>query len=267
MKTRLTYRNMLIQALELKQSRNPAYSIGSFGRLLGVDASRMAQILHGKVGISVKRAVEFAEILKFNEHDSKMFVLLVQTEHERNPKRKREAQEKLNELLESYKDLTDNFSSICDWYHHAIVEMLDLTEPPPSIEVMARKIGVGQENVEEALARLETLGVIEKNDKGFYQVTTTNRRTRQDVPSEAVRVLNEQILEKAEYELRNQDVTERDYSVVFLKFNKSQLEKAKEKIKKFRREMLAEFELAPDKDSVYCMAIQFFEVTGKDEEN
>lgn len=266
MKKTASYRTFLIQALELRQVKNQAYTIGSFGRLLGLDASRMAQILTGKVGISVKRALEIADILKFSEHDKKMFILLVQAEHERNPEKKLNAQNKIAELENEVRHMDDIFHSISDWHHHAIVEMIGLNDPSHTNEVMAKKIGIPLETMNVAIERLLSLELIKKasEDESRYVTTEVNRRTGQDIPSESVKVLNEQILEKAAVEIRNQDISNRDYSVTVFQFNKDQMEKLKEKIKNFRREILKEFEMSSDKNSVYSMSIQLFELTGKD---
>jgi uncharacterized protein (TIGR02147 family) len=267
MENSLNYRSYLRKALEIRQFKNPSYTIGAFGRLLGIDSSRMTQILTGKIGISVNRAITIAEILNFSEHDKKKFILLVQSEHDRNPKRKAEALKKIAALDDGYNDITDIFHYISDWHCHAIVEMISLNDPLLTDEIMAKKIGISLEILQTAIKKLqkyEQIDILENSNPTRYKVAQHGRRTKQDVPSDAVKILNEQILDKAKFEIRNQDVSNRDYSVSFLKFDKNQMEQIKEKIKNFRRELLQEFELSTENNSVYCMSIQFFELTGKD---
>lgn len=266
MKEKLNYRSYLKTALEIRQAKNPAYTIGSFGRMLGIETSRMAQILKGKVGISVKRAIKIAEKLNFSDYDKNNFILLVQSEHERNPQKRQEALSKLHDLKNDFDDISDIFHSICDWYCHAIVEMIGL-ESNLTEEKIAAKLGIKPDLLKRTLTLLLNLKLIEKIPNTTpvrYRELKNTRRTKQDVASEAVKILNEQILEKAKVEIRQQEIQNRDYSVTFLKFNKNQLELAKERIKDFRREFLRESELSNDKDSVYCLSIQFFELSGKE---
>lgn len=263
----LDYRSFLRLALQIRQAKNPAYSVGSFGRLLGISASRAAQILKGKVGISVQRAVGIAEALGFSEQDKKMFILLVQSEHERNPQIRNEAIKKLEEIEDGYDDVSDVFHSIADWHNHAVRELISINNPEDHDKSIPLKLGISVDAYKTSIERLLNLGLIECIPQTIpqrYRVKQRGIRTRQDVPSEAVKTLNEQVLSKAKDELRRQDILDRDYSIVFFKFDKAQVPLVKEKIARFRRELMQELEISETKDSVYCMSIQFFELTGNE---
>lgn len=265
MNKKLNYRSFLRLALETRQAKNPAYTIGSFGRLLDISASRTAQILKGKVGISVKRAVFIAEKLGFSEHDKKIFLLLVQSEHERNPLKREEAQKKLAEIDDGFNDVSDVFHSISDWYYHAIRELISMDCPTYNEKTIPEKLGISSEQFTVAIERLLKLDLIERvpgSKPECYKVRQRGIRTKQDFPSEAVKVLNEQILNKAKEELRRQEIHSRDFSVVFLKLDKTQMPMVKEQISRFRKELMQTLEISESKDSVYCMSIQFFELTG-----
>lgn len=266
MQSKFHYRDFLNKALDQRRSRNPSYTVGSFGRLLGFEASRMGQILNGKVGISVKRAHDISDSLKLSEYDKKLFILSVQAEHERNPTLKKIAIDSLGKYFDEVKMLDDVIASVRDWYHHAIIEYLNLPERSHEVVSVAKYFGISEDLVISTLERLENLELIkrDKNQCDSYEVISVNRRTGQDIPSEAVKQLNEQMLEKAGFELRNQDIANRDYSILYLKLNKEQLAQAKEKIRDFRRDFLKEFESSPSKDSIYAMNIQFFELGNKD---
>jgi len=270
MSKNLDYRSFLKLALEIRQTKNPAYTLGSFGRLLGLSASRTAQILKGKIGISVKRAIAIAESLGFSEHDKQMFLLLVQSEHERNPKKKEEALQKLTALKDGYDDVSDVFHSIADWHYHAIREIISIECSSYNEKTIPEKLGISNEKFNIAIERLLNLNLIERipdTNPQCYKVKQRGIRTKQDVPSEAVKLLNEQIMDKAKEELRKQDIHSRDYSVVFLSLDKTQMPLVKERIKSFRRELMQELEISNVKNSVYCMSIQFFELTGHENQN
>jgi uncharacterized protein (TIGR02147 family) len=272
MKTNFNYRKFLIHHLELKQQKNPAYTIGAFGRLLGIEASRMSEILKGKVGISVKRAIDIAKILKFSENDKNMFILLVQTEHERNPAKKAEAIKKLAQFREDSEN-TNNITeqmedSINQWQHYALLELIGLNVEDLDNKLMAKKLGISLEIVDTALSELQSLKLIEaiNGSKITYKVLHQNRKVHTGFSSESLVRLNAQVLEKAIFELTNKVALDREFSFVMLRFNKKQIEQLKERTKQFRAEIIKEFDGVPGHDAVYCVSLQYFELTGKDKD-
>jgi plasmid maintenance system antidote protein VapI len=95
----LQYILILNKYFEEKRLKNPAFSIGSYGRLFGISPSRMGEILKGKVGISIKRAIEISNKLSLSEEAYKVFILSVMSEQCRNPSDREKAKVELNNLL------------------------------------------------------------------------------------------------------------------------------------------------------------------------
>lgn len=214
--------------------------------------------------MSLSKAAEIAEILKLNPAERELFLDLICIEHGKSPRAREAALQRLNKIGDNFFQFDiENFNSIADWYHHAIVELIVFKQKISPVEI-SESLGLDIGIVHYAIERLLKLGVIEKNDQDDYRAASQNRETTRDVPSEAIKLLNEQILEKASKELRLQDISERDYSISFLSCNKEQMPLAKERIKEFRRSFMKEFESALGKDAVYCMSIQFFELTGNE---
>jgi uncharacterized protein (TIGR02147 family) len=269
MKHFLNYRSLLSESLELRQLKNPAYTIGSFGRLLGIDASRMAQILNGKVGISVKRAMEIVEILKFTERDKKIFILLVQAEHDRNPKKRKEAQSELEKIQNESIEVPNVFSSIHEWYYFAIFELINLDNPENTVAIMAKKLGLSLSLTEAAIERMLSLGMllkIENSNPAVYKTQSMNLNVTVKIDEASIKDHYRQLLEKGIQEFNaSTKETKSDYSGIVFRFNSDQIGKIKEKITKLRKEILEEFNSSPYNNSVYNMSIQLFELTGKDE--
>jgi uncharacterized protein (TIGR02147 family) len=259
MKRFKTFEGYLSNVLETRQLKNPAYTISAFARQLGLPPSRLSEILKGKIGISVKRAMDIADTLKLSEKDKEFFVHLVQAEHDRNPLQRQKAQDKISDFYDKYTPLEEG--KISNWYHLALLELIGLDENLAT-EELASKLGLSPDMADISIGELLAMGAIIKSETlpGFT-IVDTNRETAMDIPSESVKQLNEQILAKAAQELRLQDVSNRDFSIAVFGFNKEQLPLAKERIKQFRRDFMKEFESAPHKDSVYSMSLQFFELT------
>lgn len=260
---KIDYRSILQKEFETRKIKNPSYNLSSFARLLKIKPSRLSEILRGKVGISASKASTITSILNFSENERSLFLDLVSAEHSRSPKEREEAYARIeNENNYFFKYDLDNFQSIADWYHHAIIELINLNGRISKQE-LANALGIDTARANHAIERLQKLNIIEKTSSG-YNVLSENRTTPRDIPSEAIKKLNEQILEKATQELRRQNIESRDYSIIFYGFNKEQMKIAKERIREFRRNFMKEFESSIGKDSVYCMAIQMFEITNED---
>lgn len=259
MKRFKTFEGYLSNVLETRQVKNPAYTISAFARQLGLPPSRLSEILKGKIGISVKRAMDIADILKLSEKDKEFFINLVQAEHDRNPLQRQKAQDKISDFYNKY--IPIEAGKISNWYQLALLELISLDENL-AMDELASRLGLSEEITDTSIQELLAMGAINKSEtlKGFT-IVDTNRETAMDIPSESVKQLNEQILSKAAKELRLQDVSNRDFSIAVFGFNKEQLPMAKERIKQFRRDFMKEFESAPHKDSVYSMSVQFFELT------
>jgi len=259
MKRFKTFEGYLSNVLETRQLKNPAYTISAFARQLGLPPSRLSEILKGKIGISVKRAMDIADTLRLSEKDKEFFVNLVQAEHDRNPLQRQKAQDKISDFYNKYAPLEDG--KISNWYHLALLELMNLDENLAN-EQLASRLGLAKATADASIQELLAMGAIVKSEtKEGFTIVDTNRETAMDIPSESVKQLNEQILKKAAEELRLQDVSNRDFSIAVFGFNKEQLPLAKERIKQFRRDFMKEFESAPHKDSIYSMSLQLFELT------
>lgn len=259
MRNSFDYREILHNEIQTRKLRNSSYNVSSFAKLIGLTPSRLSEILRGKVGLSVAKAAQICGILKFAENETSFFLDLVASEHARNPKEKEEALKRLeaHKFFVQYDD--DQFNSIADWYHHAIIELIGLDKTKTNVQ-LSRALGIDLKTTNEAIARLIKLNVIKEEKKGFI-LSTKNRETSTDIPSGAIKKLNKQMLTKASQAIDEQDVSNRDYSIIFLSFNKSQMKLAKERLKNFRRDFMKEFESSNGRDSVYSMGMQFFELT------
>lgn len=265
MKNFKTFEGYLNSILEARQARNPAYTMSAFARQLNIPASRFSEILKGKIGISVKRAIEIAETLQLNEKDKAFFINLVQAEHDRSPAQREKSQNQIMDFFDKYIEI--ECSRISNWYHLALIELIAIQDKL-STEELALRLGLSLEITTDSIKELLEMKVISANphSNGFF-ISDANRESAMDIPTECVKQLNEQILKKAALELRAQDVSNRDFSIAVFGLNKEQLSKAKERIKHFRRDLMKEFESFPNKDAVYCLSTQFFEMTTPEVKN
>ena len=101
--------------------------------------------------------------------------------------------------------------------------------------------------------------IVEKKGKlvdAFKFLATPN-----DAPSASLKKFNTQLMKKAIEALYTQDVQEREIASNIFSIKKEMLSKYKEKLRDFRRELEHEASQQKDKDSVYCLSMQFYELT------
>lgn len=263
MENNLSYRNILKKAYESSRQKNPAYSIGAFGRLLGIEASRMGQILNGKVGISVKRAMSISEILRLSEYDKKIFLLLVQAEHDRNPKMRKEARDKLEKMTRAQSINREIFESVVDWRHFAVLEYLFLDDVPHDFDSMSKALNLTVDEVSSSIELLVSKNIIRimLNEHCFkYEVAVSPSIVAELFTSEQLRsLLNETFKKFVLTKLAHG--TNQFCSSVFVRFDEQQIDKVQELIIELIRKFKSESESVSQKNAIGCLAVEFFNMS------
>lgn len=236
----------------------------AFARDLGVSSARLSQVLSKKHGLSIEAAHEFALKLKLSADETKWFVESVGALHSRNKAQKDAFTQKIQEYKRTAKKFSEihleYFKVISDWYHFAILELTYLDDFQNNESWMAAKLGITVEEVSEAIARLKNLELIEEVD-GKLKDVFKFLATPNDVPSASLKKFNSQLMKKAMEALYEQDVMNREISSNIFSVRKDKLPEFKEKLRVFRRDMENEASQLKGKDAVYCLSMQFYELT------
>lgn len=257
----MDYRQFLVDELQRRQKRNPAYSMRAFSRDLGIGSSRLSEIINGKVGLSEERAVGLAVRLQLADAEKALFVDLVQSEHARSSIARDAARRRLQARVPASKNIDDqDFLPISDWYNLALMELLYVEGLDHTHGAFAHKLGIREEIIQETIERLLHLGYIEWQN-GKLVPRDPQLATSSQVPSAAIRAYHNQMLDKAKEALEEKPVERRDFSSMVFALNSSQMEYARSRIQEFRRNLVHELEEIPGKDSVFCLSLQFFELT------
>jgi len=258
---KFNYRQLLRDELERRQRRNPAYNVRAFSRDLGMGASRLSEILNGREGISVERAVHFAEKLKLDDTQKAFFIDLVQSEHSRSKISKAAAQARVQVRLRALKklDSTDQVILLTDWQNMAILELL-LIEPDHNVGRFAERLGLREEFVAQCIDRMMSAGYITRaGDKWIAK--DPDSETSEDIPSETLRQNHKNLIAKGLQVIDEKPLEERDFSSIIFSMSSSDVSVAKERIREFRKNLAWDLYQKSNKDSVYCLSLQFFELT------
>lgn len=257
------YRNVLKRELEKRCQAMPRYSLRAFARDLQLSPSRLSEVLAGKQGLSGESALRVAGAIGLSAQESELFCTLVESRHARARTRREHAQKKLDQhkLASAFETLRpDVFSVIADWYHIAILKLLELNEFEYSAQWIAKRLNISVAEASSAMDRLERLELI-RIEKGRPVLTKRNVATTNDIPSEAIRKAHKQVLSKAAQELELQPVEQREYAACTMAIDEALVPDAKRWIRNFYRRFMRRMERAENKTQVYCFSAQFFSLT------
>lgn len=256
------YRDFLKDSLELRSQKNSKYSLRAFARDLDMSPQVLSAVFNKKKGISVEVAAKIAARLNLNENESRYLCDLVDLTHARSAGSRKIAALRLTQYKQALKFQTiktDALHVLTDWYHFAILELTYVKGFKSEANWIAKRLNITNYQAKQAIGRLLRLGLLsEKN--GCLVKTDQHLATTHDVPSEAIRNFNRQILSKAADSLTFQDVGERDLTTMTMAIDTRKIPEAKKRIRDFRRE-LTEFLESGEREEVYCLSLQLFKLS------
>ena len=258
------YRPYLRNVLEKRIAANASYSLRAFARDLEVSPQMLSFVLNGKKGISQESAADIAERLELGPAESSYFVDLVTLNHARSPQARKLAEYRIEERLSSqttYKTLeVEAFKAISDWHHYAILELSFTKGFKADPKWIAERLGISSFEASQAIERLKSLELFEKDKKGNLRKTELNISASYGTPSSALRKLARQLLQKASESLESQSIDERDITNMTMAIDPSLLPEAKQMISDFRRKLCAFLEQGL-RTEVYVFAPSLFRLS------
>jgi uncharacterized protein (TIGR02147 family) len=229
-----SYRFWLQQEFIRKTALNPKFSVRSFSKQLGLNSGTLSQILAGKRPVTSKLVRSLEPKLglppQFNLGDRYNFID------------------------------EETITIFTHWYHYAILELSLIKGFKSDVEWISKKLDIPKVEVGYAIERLLRVGLLtNKNGKLIKtQKFLTNYTGAQT--SAAHKEYQRQLIQKALIAVDECPQEDKDITSITMPTNKNKLEEAREKIKKFRRELSAFLEDC-EADSVYQFTMQLFPVT------
>jgi uncharacterized protein (TIGR02147 family) len=255
------YRHYLRDVLEDRSRRNQSYSLRAFARDLGMSAARLSEVLNHKKGLSVEAGSHIAEALGLNRKETQYLCDLVQLRHARSESARKIASARIKcQSVKEPKQLADDiFYVISEWYHFAILELTFIDGFKSDVKWIARSLLISQAKAKLATNRLIRLGLLQKV-KGTLVKTDKYLTTSDGIPSEAIRHLTRQLLQKAGDALEVQPIDDRDFSTVTMAIDKNRIPEAKRIIADCRRALIDLLESGCQTD-LYCFSAQLFRIS------
>ncbi|RYZ86924.1 MAG: TIGR02147 family protein [Proteobacteria bacterium] len=241
---RLKFRLWLQKQFTDRCQKNSRYSLRAFAGSLGLDASTVSQILAGKRAPSKKALTSICEKLSATPRDLKLLGVL-------------SVQEGSDDF---YQLSVDTFSVLADWYHFAILELTYVSGFKAEPKWVAQQLNISALEAKTALERLHRLhllgniaGKVKKTQESVTNHTGVNT-------SVARKTLQKQVIAKALVAVDETPQDEKDISSITMAIDPKNLDKAREMIKKFRRELCLQLEEG-EQSRVYNLAVQLYPIS------
>lgn len=251
------YIEILKQCFNEISLRNLHYSLRAFARDLQMSPSQLSEVLSGKANISLKKAEQIAQQLKFSKEDANFFYHLVELVHADEKQKNQLALEVFNYDSSYVKISNEAYNDISEWHNLAFLELICLDNFQNNHAWISAKLGITIEQTQKMITDLSNSKLIEEVDGklkktyDFYVLPNGNG-------SQKARNLINTTFQKASKALSDYDSKERDFSATFIHIKKDDLSEISEKIKCFRRELIREYESKEKTDSVHMLSIQLF---------
>lgn len=260
-----SFRTILKDELARRIRHNPRYSLRAFARDLVLSPSRLSEVLSGKQGLSRSAAQKIAGRLGWKGSEAERFIDLVESQHARSHSDREAAHARIKARQRNQEEFTlelESFRVIADWYHFAILELMQVQDFDSDPRWIARRLGLSTIEVQHALERLARLELIKVDAKGQVSLVHSSGQVRAEIPVDCVRSFLTQIGERALRALHFQTTKERESRARIIAIDRRKVAQAQQAIREFENSFCKEFAVSESKDSLYCLAVQFFDLAG-----
>lgn len=236
---------LLKKTLAERCAKNPQYSVRAFARATGISHTVLSLVLSGKRTLSKKATLKLADHLELDPKQRQSLLA---------------SKEKIQS--DDYQMLSlDTFDVISDWYHYAILSLLELPEAEFEATWIAQRLGINPLNAKMAMERLQRVGLIEQDDEGRWRQSGRPLKMDNEISTVATKKFHKQILALAARSIDRDPIPVRDFSSMTFTLDPSQVEYARKRIREFRRELVADLEVKGSPSNVYNFALQLYPVT------
>ena len=262
------YRECLRDAYLDRKAKDPGFSYRRLAEEVGFKtAGFFTRILNGEKNISAEMAARFARFLKLGPRDADFFAKLVRFNQARTHEEKRES---LNSLLNGkhpwLKETgADQYRFYEKWYYPLIREILNTIPFRGDYRKLARTLmpAVSPTEALEAVRFLEENGFIRKNAAGGFDLVDRFLNAGPDIAAVSIHTFQMAAMDLAKKALERFPPAERDISTLTLSLSQAGAEKMKERLARFRSDMLEIAKKDVRVDRVYQMNFQIFPVSAR----
>ena len=258
------YRQFLSDHFAASKQQKKQYSFRYFARRAGLSSSNFLKlVMDGQRNLGPTTIEKFVKALKLGAEEATFFTDLValdqaQTVAERNRAFERVA---ANRRFRAARRLHGPlFKYLTHWYYPAVRELAgrpDFRDDPAWVaKQLMPPINVRQARA--ALATLRDLGLVVEDEDGKLVRGETSLTTGHEVRSIVIPAYHRQMIERAASSIDTVQPDERDVSALTVCIRASSIADLKQRIRRFREEMLERCDTEEEPEQVYQLCIQLF---------
>lgn len=258
-------RTFLNDVFGYKNSLNPAFSARAWSKLMGFKAhTTLVYLLKGQRRIRPQHINSLLKGLRLEENEAQYFGNLVHFHNCSSDMELNYYETKLKSLHPqkefSFVEL-EQFRSISNWHHMAILEMTLLNDFKNDPQWISQRLNnkITPAQVTDSIERLLNLGLLMEDD-GKLIKTQARLMTPKNRTSEAIRQHHKQVLQLAYEATDKQNLDQRYYNSCAMTVDAKNLKEATDLIISFRSQMAKLMEKSQG-DQTYQLSIQFFNLT------
>jgi uncharacterized protein (TIGR02147 family) len=255
-------RSYLRSEFEARKKRRIQYSLRAFARDCELSPSALSEYLNSKLDFSEERVLQVSKRLGLKQIHIEHWLDLIRMESSPSKADQELAAVKVRARVNQTQGTIalDLFQIISDWYHFALLELIDLDECYQNPRTAAKALGISAKTVQESWERLIHVGLAEKKSDGKYRASTLATFVGDDIPSAALRNYHAGLLSKALIAQEEQPIEKKEFTSIVFSLNQQDLKKIKDELYSFMVELTNKYSQAKNKDSVYCLGAQLFDL-------
>jgi uncharacterized protein (TIGR02147 family) len=258
------HRHYLQFEFEARKKRRPQYSLRAFARDMEVSPSSLSEFLTGKLIFSEERILQVAKRLELDQQHVEHWIDLIRASASPSKADREVAAVRVRARSSAGKGniALELFEVISEWHHYALLELIDIDEKYQSHKTAGKALGLTAQEVKDAWDRMLRVGLAEKID-GYYKASTLTTFAGEDIPSAALRNYHAGLMRTALTAQEEQTVEKKNFVSIVMSLNSDDIRAIKDEITRFQIDLANKYAQKKNKDSVYCLSSQFFNLVSE----
>ncbi|MCB1214466.1 MAG: TIGR02147 family protein, partial [Deltaproteobacteria bacterium] len=267
----LDYRLYLKDWYQLAKASRASFSFRAFSQRSGFASPNFFKlVMDGQRNLTEASLKKFVKGLGLNKQEQDFFRYLVfftqaKSSSEKDRYYKLLIQSKKFKQLKPLEKKQYNYYSA--WYHPVIRELITAADFDGTADFLVKRIKpiISLAQAEASLELLKNLGLIRLNKKNKWEQSDSVLSTGAEVKSVVLFNYHKNLLSLSQEVLEKTPAKERDISAMTLGLSRDKIPLIKQKIQKFRQEILKLVSDETQTEEVLQLNIQMFPVTSKSE--
>jgi len=203
--------------------------------------SCFTNVINGRMSLSPTFIDRFIDLLGLSADESKFFRALVNYNQTKSPQEKEFYFDQLVRLNRTPHQVIDKnaYNFYKEWYHSAIRALLDIIDFNDDYKALAMGLfpAITLKEARASIALLRKLGLISRNDKGFWKPTEKVLITGDAIKDAVIKQFQMKCLDHAKNVLANDEVTMHRNITMTISLSAKAHERILDRIRQFKSEL------------------------------